>query len=220
MPDCLVIEKLNRLEDARYTASAKFVCKDFWHAGKQVRLLRFFVLEMYHAMARALDLQSDFSGKLAVSDGGQSSSSQENHGERSKLKYKDQVVHILLQYQFLVQLRIEVEPLLQAKTVPDDEKRKTDFWMSDPNYVKKWLPPMSSTLEHICIVDHGQQAILRNSSIMRVLSQHCKRLKTLDLRNMFIDTSNCEKMPSLISLTWCCVKVTAEALDNINELMP
>lgn len=37
---------------------------------------------------------------------------------------------------------------------------------------------------------------------------------------MFIDTSDCEKMPSMVSLTWRCVKVTALALEDINEIMP
>lgn len=47
-----------------------------------------------------------------------------------------------------------------------------------------------------------------------------KRLKTLDLRNMFIDTSNCEEMPTMVSLTWRCVKVTGGALQDINSIMP
>jgi hypothetical protein len=47
-----------------------------------------------------------------------------------------------------------------------------------------------------------------------------KRLKTLDLRNMSIDTSDCEKMTSMVSLTLQCVKVTGGALQDINEMMP
>ena len=47
-----------------------------------------------------------------------------------------------------------------------------------------------------------------------------KLLKTLDLRNMFIDTSDCEEMPSMISLTCRCVKVTGGALQDVNYVMP
>jgi len=130
------------------------------------------------------------------------------------------MVEILKTKVCIEQLRIEVEPKLQAKTVPEGEKRRTDFWLSDPLFVKKWLPEIQSTLEHVCLVDYGQQAIMRRSDIIRVFSKTCKKLKTLDLRNMFIDTSNCEKMPSMLSLTWRCVKVTAEALEDINKIMP
>lgn len=45
-------------------------------------------------------------------------------------------------------------------------------------------------------------------------------MKTLDLRNMYVDTSDCEVMPSMLSLTWRCVKVIAGALQDINEIMP
>lgn len=61
---------------------------------------------------------------------------------------------------------------------------------------------------------------MRSSTISKILSESCKRLKTLDLRNMFIDTSDCEKMTSMVSLTLQCVKVTGGALHDINEMMP
>lgn len=47
-----------------------------------------------------------------------------------------------------------------------------------------------------------------------------KLLKTLDLRNMFIDTNECEEMENMISLTLRCVKVVGEALKHINDTMP
>lgn len=46
------------------------------------------------------------------------------------------------------------------------------------------------------------------------------QLKTLDLRNMFIETQNCKDMTSLTSLTLRCVKVTGNALQDINDHMP
>jgi hypothetical protein len=45
------------------------------------------------------------------------------------------------------------------------------------------------------------------------------RLKTIDLRNMFIDTTECIEMPKLTSFTLRCVKVNNDALDHINEKM-
>lgn len=47
-----------------------------------------------------------------------------------------------------------------------------------------------------------------------------KVLQTLDLRNMFIDTENCEDMTSLTSLALHCVKANCNALQDINDHMP
>lgn len=43
-----------------------------------------------------------------------------------------------------------------------------------------------------------------------------KLLKTLDLRNMFIDTTDLEDMPKLTNFTLRCVKVIGESLNHIN----
>jgi len=45
-------------------------------------------------------------------------------------------------------------------------------------------------------------------------------LKTLDLRNMFIDTEGFGDMPSMTSFTMRCVKVCGSALQDINNHMP
>jgi hypothetical protein len=46
-----------------------------------------------------------------------------------------------------------------------------------------------------------------------------KLLKTLDLRNMFIDTQDLEEMPLMTSFTMRCVKVNGGALQDINDRM-
>ncbi|KAG0601366.1 hypothetical protein M758_11G104800 [Ceratodon purpureus] len=219
-PQYLLEDIINRLEDARIIANVQLVCKDFWGAGNRVRSLRFIVLDVYHERARTIDVSSLRTGILGQSNGGEASTSRDPQYGGPQLRFKDQLVKILEKKHFLVQLRVEVESKLQAKTVPEDEKRRTDFWISDPYFVKKWIPSMKLTLEHLCIVDYGQQAIMRRSTIIKILSENCKRLKTLDLRNMFLDTADCVEMPSMLSLTWRCVKVTGGALQDINNIMP
>jgi len=46
-----------------------------------------------------------------------------------------------------------------------------------------------------------------------------KRLKTIDLRNMFIDTKGCTEFPELSSFTLRCVKMNSDALDDISAKM-
>ena len=178
LPQHVLEDILERLQDARHIAKAKLVCKEFWEAGNNVRSLRFVVLDECHERARnrvekRSTLRWPMSGNQAsVSDGGGSNSagsSQHVHDGG----FKTQMVEILKMHD-LVQLRVEIESKLQAKTVPEDERQRTDFWMSDPWFLMKWLPGMGSTLQHLSIVDYGQQAIMRRSSIVRILSQSCE----------------------------------------------
>jgi len=74
----------------------------------------------------------------------------------------------------LIQLRIEIDPQLQSKSVPAEERQECDLWLSDPRHLIKWVPSVGKTLQHLCIVDYGIQAIMRKSSILKILSEHCK----------------------------------------------
>jgi hypothetical protein len=79
---------------------------------------------------------------------------------------------------WIQQLRVEIEPKLQSKSVTADERQMTDHWLSDPRHLKKWVPSVGLTLQHLCIVDYGQQAIMRQSTILTILSQHCECSQT------------------------------------------
>jgi protein required for attachment to host cells len=74
----------------------------------------------------------------------------------------------------VAQLRIEVEPKLQSKVVSEAERKCTDHWMTDVLFVNKWIRYVQSSIQHLCIVDYGQQAIMRRSSILTVISQTCE----------------------------------------------
>jgi hypothetical protein len=81
------------------------------------------------------------------------------------------------------QLRIEIEPKLQSKSVDVNERQLTDHWLSDPHHLQRWVPFVGDTLQHVCIADYGPQAITRQSPILKIFSQNCKRSNfcTLDL---------------------------------------
>jgi hypothetical protein len=76
----------------------------------------------------------------------------------------------------VLQLRIEIEPKLQSKSVGADEREQSDFWLSDPGHLHNWVPSVAHSLQHLCIVDYGHQAIGRVSPILMILSQYCKSL--------------------------------------------
>ncbi|CAM6026640.1 unnamed protein product [Sphagnum balticum] len=119
----------------------------------------------------------------------------------------------------ILQLRIEIEPKLQSKSVGADEREQSDFWLSDPGHLYNWVPSVAHSLQHLCIVDYGHQAIGRVSPILKILSHYCKHLKTIDLRNMCIDTNECIEMSELTSFTLRCVKINGDALNDFSDKM-
>ncbi|XP_024359856.1 F-box/LRR-repeat protein At4g29420 isoform X1 [Physcomitrium patens] len=202
LPQYIVDEIVNCVEDARDIAKLSVTCKAFQEASHNVRSMHLKVLNEDHERARIpVDMSSPNSGS-----------------QRRNLK--DTVVNIVSKKRHVERLRIEVEPRLQSKEVPENERRRTDFWMSDPYFVREWLPRLGATLQHLCIVDYGKQAIMRRSSVLKIISHNCKLVKTLDLRNMYIDTSDCEVMSSMLSMTLRCVKVMGGILDDMNKFMP
>ncbi|CAN5950636.1 unnamed protein product [Sphagnum jensenii] len=76
-----------------------------------------------------------------------------------------------------------------------------------------------STLQDLCIIHSGQQAIITTTSILEILSRNCKRLETIDLRNMSIDTKNCEEMPKLRIFSLDCVVINTDAFNDISDKM-
>lgn len=197
LPEYLLEDIINRLENAKNIALASCVCTSFKEAGKIVKSLRIVCLNEYHVGARAERPPSNFNQRVDSSastsqivNNSASTSSHILHNaarnddddgysssdERRPLIFRDLVVKVLKGKRCLVQLRIEIEPRLQSKSVPEGERRKTDHWLSDPLHLKQWIPSVKDTLQHLCIVDYGQQAIMRRTQILKLLSQNCEWL--------------------------------------------
>ncbi len=102
----------------------------------------------------------------------------EDHQTKQQLKQytpiREALEYDLKSKRRLIQLRIEIEAKLQSMSVPAEEKQESDLWLSDPQHLIKWVPSVGKTLQHLCIVDYGVQAIMRKSSILKILSEHCK----------------------------------------------
>ncbi|XP_024384501.1 F-box/LRR-repeat protein At4g29420 isoform X1 [Physcomitrium patens] len=118
------------------------------------------------------------------------------------------------------QLRIEVDQEMQDNPLLKEEIHMVDFWLSEPMFVRKWVYSCGHSLQHLTVIDYGQQAIMRQSPILRILSEQCKQLVSLELRNMYLDTSDLEVMPKMKSLTLRCIKMTERSLTEINACMP
>ncbi len=86
-------------------------------------------------------------------------------------KIWQETVKDLLSKECVVQLRVEIELELQSKSVPMEKQAS---WLSNPLQLKKWVPKMGETLQHLCIIDYGQQAIMKQSYTLEIVSQHCE----------------------------------------------
>jgi hypothetical protein len=95
----------------------------------------------------------------------------EEQGRPQDLRRKNlqAMAHDLRSKQRLVQLQVEIEPKLQAKSVPAEEQA---LWLSDMRQLKDWVPSTGRSLQHIRIIDYGQQAIMNQSSILEIFSRH------------------------------------------------
>ncbi|CAM6016127.1 unnamed protein product [Sphagnum balticum] len=182
----------SHMEDARDIARASCLCRSFYQAGRHARSLRY--------VYRASEYDYHASQKK----------------EQPMPKIWQGMAQDLFSKPCVVQLRVEIELNLQSKSVPAEEQA---LLLSNPRQLKKWVPSTGNTLQHLCIIDYGQQAIMKKSSILQILSRHCKRLKTIDLRNMYIDTKKCERMLELTSFMLDCVRINRDAFNDISDKM-
>jgi hypothetical protein len=90
------------------------------------------------------------------------------------VSFKNACLNMLRHVRQVEQLRIEVDVEMQANLFQKEEIHMVDFWLSEPLFVRKWLSLCSHSLRHLTLVDYGQQAIMRQSPIVRVLSETCK----------------------------------------------
>ncbi|KAL3692154.1 hypothetical protein R1sor_005805 [Riccia sorocarpa] len=144
--------------------------------------------------------------------------------------FKDIVMSKIKSRNCVERLRLEIEDEMQASRFKEEVIEKNSLWISDDKFVVQWLPPVSANLISLTVIDYGQQAIFHQTLLLQHLSNYCKKLKYLELRNMFLDcappasgTGDQAKPTRLLGvtvLTLRCVKLTENGLQDLNECMP
>jgi 7,8-dihydro-6-hydroxymethylpterin-pyrophosphokinase len=224
------------LEDPRDIANARRVCKSLNKAGKNVTSVCYVVretrrkenacvrakdgyIENAYERAKRSDIWNCKSRTAASEKGLDHTGCTEQPMKRIIMPTRQVVEHDLRSKPWIRQLRIEIEAKLQSESVRWKRSQQTDLWLSDPGHLFKWVPSAGKTLQHLCIVDYGQRAIMYRPSILEILSRFCKILKTLDLSNMCINTKWCEQMPELTSFVLHSVEMNGDAFDDISDKM-
>jgi hypothetical protein len=242
LPADVITNILDKVKDVRDLASCMATSKTLNEAAEHVRSLILVCRKQYYDLARK---RFPFQRACSVSDDDEEETDSDEYSEEEEDDDEDETcehewssapkvdatapVHVSFKHACLgmlrhaknVQLlRIEVDAEMQANPFQKKEIHMVDFWLSEPMFVRKWLSLCSHSLRHLTIVDYGQQAIMRQSPILRALSESCKNLHHLELRNMYLDTTDLHPLPSLQSLTLRCIKLTEAALTDINTATP
>ncbi|CAM6059070.1 unnamed protein product [Sphagnum tenellum] len=194
LPECLVVEIMNRVQDARELAKCCVVSKGLRQAVQNVLFVQLICLKKYYMEART--------------------------GPLVRVPFKQAVMNMVQQVKRIEHLKLEIEPEMQANPFQKDEIHLKDFWLSEPYFVIAWAQAVGPSLQHLSLVDYGQQAIMCTTPIIRILAETCPLLKTLELRNMFLDTRDCPVLPHMTGLTLRCIKMMGKGLTDINKCMP
>jgi hypothetical protein len=177
------------LEDSRDIACTRCVCKSSNEAGKNVRSVRYVCREKDYETRRK-ENACERALRMYISNHASQTAASENEGfghkgldhtgckeqlmKRIIMPFRQVVEHDLRSKSCICQLRIEIEAELQSKSVPWKKRQQTDLWLSDPCHLFNWVPSAGKTLQHLCIVDYGQQAMTKKSYILKILSQNCE----------------------------------------------
>jgi hypothetical protein len=175
------------LENPRDMARTRCVCKSWNDVGKNVSSVSYVCREKdyetrrkQNACEKALHmyLSNCLSQTAASENEGFGHKGLDHTGCKEQLikrmDYRQVLEHDLRSKPCISQLRIEIEPELQSKSVPWTKRQQTYLWLSDPCHLLKWVPKAGITLQHLCIVDYGQQAMTKKSYILKILSQNCE----------------------------------------------
>lgn len=191
LPEAMLMEILSRLPDARDLARCAVVNQFFRSGSRQVKSVRF-TCRQANMFPR---------GGVITS-------------------FKESVKSLLGQLDGVEELRLEIEEKIQGKKYKEEELDKTSLWLSERSFVAAWVPPVARTLQYLCLIDYGQQAIFKPSPLLTTLSSNCPNLRSMEVRNMYLDCRESQPMPKMEHVTLRCVKLTGEGLKDLTNCMP
>lgn len=206
LPLHVQVEVLNWVRDARDLANCMAASKTMKEAVQYVQTLNLVCRKRYYDLARernpvrppssddedadsdAADYEeesdNDSDSELDDSDSDDCCGSShdrsamhcDNGSKQQYVTFKQGCLNMLKSTVGVQQLRMEIEPEMQANPFQKEEIHLMDFWLTEPTFVRKWIDTCSRSLQHLCLVDYGQQAIVRQTPVLRILSQNCKDL--------------------------------------------
>ncbi|KAI3754211.1 hypothetical protein L1987_53990 [Smallanthus sonchifolius] len=100
---------------------------------------------------------------------------------------------------------------------PIDLESDDDFYLTDGDFAKVWLPRVSGSLKSLSISDDHDQ---RQSNILPLISVYCHDLVNLKLKCAWLSVHNLNPMPMLTSLTLAFIRLEDANLNELNKCFP
>uniref|UniRef100_A0A0R0JZW6 FBD domain-containing protein n=1 Tax=Glycine max TaxID=3847 RepID=A0A0R0JZW6_SOYBN len=116
----------------------------------------------------------------------------------------------------LESVSLSVDRALSGVSFEDVEDEADDFYLTDINFIREWLPSVSDALKSFSVSDFWVQSCWRRSEALSLISSTCHNLVKLVVRNAWLSVDGLCLMPTLTYLTLEFVRLDDEDLSRIN----
>ncbi|RZC13791.1 F-box/LRR-repeat protein [Glycine soja] len=120
----------------------------------------------------------------------------------------------------LESVSLSVDRALSGVSFEDVEDEADDFYLTDINFIREWLPSVSDALKSFSVSDFWVQSCWRRSEALSLISSTCHNLVKLVVRNAWLSVDGLCLMPTLTYLTLEFVRLDDEDLSRINACFP
>ncbi|KAJ1438016.1 Leucine-rich repeat domain superfamily [Sesbania bispinosa] len=120
----------------------------------------------------------------------------------------------------LESVSLGVDRSLGGISFDDVEDESDDLYLTNPNFMKEWLPSISHALKSLSVSDFWVQSCWRRSEALSLISTTCHSLVQLVIKNAWLSVDSLCSMPTLTNLTLEFVRLDDEDLSRINTCFP
>ncbi|PWA66824.1 hypothetical protein CTI12_AA321690 [Artemisia annua] len=197
LPETLLLEILSHLDDSADVARCRIASKGFNNVYPYIRSIN-----LQRTSRIYLNLGSRVSNSSQVST-----------------HFEDIFLNLVSNLKVVETINISNDSLIEDLPHGFICKMTGDLYLTDDDFVKKWLPTCSSQLKSLSISDSPVSSFPR-SHLLPLISVYCHNLVELKVKRALLSVKNLNPMPMLTSLTLEAVHVCGEDINVISNCFP
>ncbi|XP_071737264.1 F-box/LRR-repeat protein At4g29420 [Rutidosis leptorrhynchoides] len=198
LPEALILEILSRLDDSPDVARCRLTCKTFNNLSSHLRFIN-----LQCSLIRYIKSRSRVSNSSQVIT-----------------PFKSIFLNLISNLSIIESVCLGTDKPLRDVSFDDVEDEADDLYLTDADFVIKWLPRVSAKLKSLSISDFWVQACWRRSNLFSLVSSYCHNLVELEVKNAWLSVDNLNPMLMLTSLTLEFVRLDDEDLNELNKCFP
>ncbi|KAI3709606.1 hypothetical protein L2E82_39372 [Cichorium intybus] len=195
LPEALVFEILNRLDDSADVARCQVAWKTFNTVSPDLRSINL-----------QWPLQSHIDSRSRVLKPSNIS------------QYTSPFKTVFLN--LVSNLRVVESVRVGANYLSVVEYQADDLYLTDDDFVKKWLPGVSGALKSLSISNLLFQTRWGRSNVLSLVSMYGHNLVELEVKNARLSVKDMNPMPMLTSLTLESIRLEDNSLTKLNKCFP